>query len=229
MDSSSYSVIRTEKKYEISPIVSGILKKRLAKIMTPDQHSGTDGYLVRSLYFDSIHDHDLFDKLDGLESRKKIRLRLYTPDQQWIKLELKQKQGSVQVKKTLEIPNEMANRLLHGDFKSLLTLPGDFPKILYQMMSCGVYRPKCVIEYRRTAFMVPANDTRITIDSDIRATKNCDCFFEHNAVLAPLLNQPVLEVKYNGFLLEHCRQAVNMADIPEMSFSKYEMARQLVC
>ena len=32
-----------------------------------------DGYMIRSLYFDSVNDNDYYDKLGGELSRKKIR------------------------------------------------------------------------------------------------------------------------------------------------------------
>ncbi len=224
----TYAVVRTEKKYGISPERSAVLMRGLSKIMEEDSHSGNGGYVVRSMYFDTVYDDDYFDKVNGLESRKKIRLRIYSPSQQWVKLELKQKQGTVQVKKTMVISRETALELMRGRFTTLLRQEGEFPKYLYQIMSCGLYRPKCIVEYKRAAFTALANDTRITIDTDIRVSKNFGCFFEQAVPLMPLLKQPVLEVKYNGFLVAQCKEAVNMADIPEMSFSKYEMARKAV-
>lgn len=226
MEQHVHAVARTEKKYELSPEKSVLLTRRLSKIMEKDSHSGVCGYLVRSLYFDSAYDNDYFDKVNGLELRKKIRLRVYSPAQQWVKLELKQKQGAFQVKKTMAVTRETAMELMRGSFAPLLRQDGEFPKYLYRIMSCGLYRPKCIVEYRRAAFTAQTNDTRITIDTDIRVSKNCGRFLEQAVPLAPLLKRPVLEVKYNGFLLDQYKEAVNMADIPEMSFSKYEMARQ---
>lgn len=226
MGQEARAVVRTEKKYEISPEKSAVLMRTLPKIMQADSHGGACGYVVRSMYFDSAYDDDYFDKVNGLESRKKIRLRIYSPNQQWVKLELKQKQGAFQVKRTMSISREGALELMRGELSALLRQEGELPRYLYGVMACGLYRPKCIVEYRRAAFTARANDTRITIDTDIRASRNCGLFLERAPVLTPLLKRPVLEVKYNGFLLDPCRQAVNLADIPEMSFSKYEMARQ---
>ena len=223
-----YAVVRTEKKYGISSVTGSILRERLSKVMEADRHSGAGGYRVRSLYFDSLDDDDFFDKVDGLERRKKIRLRIYSPDQRWVKLELKQKQGAVQVKKTLEISRETAGQLISGNFTPLLSLESGFPGELYQTMIRGIYRPKCVIEYRRTAFALRTNNTRITIDSDIRASGNCGSFFDRTSVLTPLLKEPVLEVKYNDFLPDQCKTVIHLADRLEISFSKYEMARRLI-
>ncbi len=222
------AVVRTEKKYAISPERSAVLRQRLSQIMAEDSYSGPDGYAVRSMYFDTVYDDDYFDKVNGLEYRKKIRLRIYSPSQPWVKLELKQKQGAVQVKKTTVISREDALELMSGTFTPLLRQEGEFPKYLYQLMSCGLYRPKCIVEYKRAAFTARVNNTRITIDSDIRVSKNIGCFFEQAVAFTPLLKQPVLEVKYNGFLVDQYKEAVNVADIPEMSFGKYEMARNVM-
>ena len=83
------SVMRTEKKYSITWAQQNVLLHRLSSIMKTDANSDIGGYLVRSLYFDSIYDDDYFDKINGLESRKKIRLRIYSPSQHNAKLELK--------------------------------------------------------------------------------------------------------------------------------------------
>lgn len=193
--------------------------------MKTDRYGGHEGYLVRSLYFDSIYDEDYFDKVNGLNVRKKIRLRIYPPDLQNVKMELKQKQGAVQIKKSISIPKSIALKLIDGKTEALLELEGELPLEFYQIMKRGLYRPKCVIEYRRVAFVTETNNTRITIDSKIGATRTCNTFFEANPRLIPLMNCPTLEVKYNGFLFDHIKRAVNLADRLEVSSSKYEMAR----
>lgn len=228
MNQETYAVVRTEKKYEISEEQCSRIRKMLSKVMQADLHSGPQGYLVRSLYFDSIYDDDLFDKINGLEFRKKVRLRIYSFTQDNVKLELKQKQGSAQIKKTLKISRKSAEMLIRGDFSPLLNMSDEFARHLYSTLMCGVYRPKCIIEYKRAAFTVHVNNVRVTIDSDIRASCDCSRFWDSNAALLPLMKSTVLEVKYDGFLPEHCRDAVNLAGIPEMSFSKYEMARQAI-
>lgn len=72
------SVFRSEKKYEVDLQTESVLTDRLQKLMEADPHNGISGYMVRSLYFDGIYDGDYFDKVDGLEYRKKIRLRIYS-------------------------------------------------------------------------------------------------------------------------------------------------------
>ena len=62
------SIVRTEKKYGITWGQKNALLHRLEPVIKVDQYSGTKGYMVRSLYFDSIYDNDYFDKISGLNT-----------------------------------------------------------------------------------------------------------------------------------------------------------------
>lgn len=224
---SEVSVVRTEKKYSITRRQQSMLLQRLQPVMRADEYSGTDGYRVRSLYFDSIYDNDYFDKIDGLELRKKIRLRIYGPDQATAKLELKQKQGSAQKKISLSVPRALAQELVAGCYTGLAELGSEMGLMFYQLLETGLYRPKCIVDYHRIAFAELCNDTRITIDSDIGASLCCERFFARDVSMLPVRAQPVLEVKYNGFLLSGIKQVLDLADASELAVSKYAMSRQL--
>lgn len=222
------AVMRTEKKYSISLETGKQLSDRLSRVLQRDDNGGRSGYQVRSLYFDSIYDDDYFDKVNGLECRKKIRLRIYAPNQDWAKLEVKQKQGAVQVKKSLTVSREMASQLITGNYSVLLGLGCNFAKQLYQVLECGLYRPKCIVEYRRNAFVGRANNARITVDAELRAGKRVQAFWDSEPGLHPILGDPTLEVKYDGFLLGPYKEILGVSGMPELSLSKYEMARRSV-
>lgn len=222
------SVVRTEKKYSISQCQQSTLLYRLSSVMDTDKYSNINGYMVRSLYFDSIYDNDYFDKISGLEVRKKVRLRIYSPEQTTVKLELKQKQGSAQKKTSLSISKKLAEEMIHGHYTGLLELNSDFALTFYQILETGLYRPKCIVEYRRIAFAEESNDTRITMDSEIGMSPLCGRFFDKHLSLIPVRREPVLEVKYNGFLLSNIKQILDFADASELAISKYAMSRQVL-
>ena len=69
-------VTRTEVKYDIGLAEMADMKRRLGIFMEPDSHNGDRGYLVRSLYFDTLHDTDFEEKVEGYDGRQKIRLRV---------------------------------------------------------------------------------------------------------------------------------------------------------
>ena len=52
--------------------------------------------------------------------------------------------------------------------------------------------------------------------------------FSHHLNMNPVLDKydVVMEVKFNGFLLEYIRQMLNSIDKSELSVSKYCLARQ---
>ena len=92
-------------------------------------------------------------------------------------------------------------------------------------MKC--YRPKTIVEYNRKAFIAKENNIRVTFDSNLVSTESSfdlfsDCL-NMNYVLDPY--DVVMEVKYNGFLLEYIRSLINSTDRSETSVSKYVLAR----
>ncbi len=222
------TVMREEKKFLIN--TEEFVKKRhfLNQVMIPDPHNGQNGYLIRSLYFDTVYDDDFFEKLDGVELRRKIRLRCYDPNSDFAMLEMKQKQGQYQMKRSLRMPKADAERLLRGEYDVLLKYPEDFAKECYGFMHSRCYRPKAVIDYRRTAFIAKENKIRITFDRDITATQSNFDIFSDKLLLNPVIDKfnTVLEVKFNGFLLEYIRELINSIDKSELSVSKYALGRQ---
>ena len=96
-------VLRQEKKFAINIADGVVLGGRLGAVMHADAHNGAQGYTIRSLYFDTPDDQDFTDKIDGLELRRKIRLRIYSPQSDFAMLEMKQKEGPYQRKRSLRL------------------------------------------------------------------------------------------------------------------------------
>ena len=128
-------VLRQEKKYPIDLAQGAALRARLDQIMRRDAHNGAQGYTIRSLYFDTPDDEDFHDKVDGLELRRKLRLRAYSPDADFAMLEMKQKEGPYQKKRSLRLSREDAVRLCRGVLRS------DGLPLLPAEGHCGVSAP----------------------------------------------------------------------------------------
>ena len=221
-------VARQERKFLLNEEQRLKLEMKIGKILEEDDHNGTSGYMVRSLYFDTLDDRDLFEKLSGIETRRKIRLRIYNPRDDFAFLEMKQKQGSNQVKRSIKIERGDAEQFLVGHYGSLLRYQDDFATECYGVMTMNTYRPKIVVEYGRKAFIRPENSTRITFDSHVRATEICSSFFDMTPHYSPVLSPAatVLEVKYNHFLLSYIKEVLNNCDKSETAVSKYLLGRQ---
>jgi len=220
-------VLREEKKYLINTADFVSLSGRLEKMMKTDPHNGAGGYTVRSLYFDTPFDDDFFEKQAGVEYRRKVRLRCYDPSDGFAMLELKQKQGEYQLKRSLRVSASDAKRLIAGDFTPLLSYAEPFAAEMYGLMSCRCYRPKAIVEYNRKAYIAHENRIRITFDNRIVSTESCFELFAPNLDMNPTVSLfgTVLEVKYNGFLLGYIKDLLSCVDRSELALSKYCLAR----
>ena len=86
---------RHEYKYIINSGFYHILRQRLKAAMKPDGN-GKDGvYRITSLYFDDVYRSAYNDKALGLDVRKKYRVRYYDLSPDFIRLEVKEKNGEL--------------------------------------------------------------------------------------------------------------------------------------
>lgn len=196
--------------------------------MKGDEYNGVGGYPIRSLYFDTLHDSDYYEKQDGVELRRKVRLRCYDPNGDFAMLEIKQKQGDNQLKRSLRVSREDAVTMTKGDYSPLLRYRDSFARECYALMQTRFYRPKTIVEYQRQAFTASGNDNRITFDSKVVSTESSFDLFAPALNMNPVLDpyDVILEVKYSGFLLNYVQQLIDPADRSELSVSKYVLARQ---
>lgn len=221
-------VLRQEKKFLISMDQYFRYSHYFAQVMMEDPHNQRDGYCIRSLYFDSLDDRDFQEKEDGIELRRKLRLRNYGPGSLSAKLEMKQKQGANQKKRSLTLGREDARQLIQGNKHVLLKEGSPFALECFVLMNEHLYRPVSVIEYQRKAFIAKENNIRVTFDHHISASESqYDIFQDQNLnyVLDPYL--VVLEVKYNGFLLSYIKDLLLEIEKSETSVSKYCLGRTI--
>ena len=144
-------------------------------------------------------------------------------------LEMKQKQGPYQRKRSLRLSREDAEKLCRGDYRPLLGYTDPFAAEVYAIMHWKCYRPKTIVEYLRQAYVAKENHIRVTIDSRIRATEANFYLFLENLPMYPVLDpyKMVLEVKFNGFMLSYIKDALNCVKRSELSVSKYCLARSV--
>ncbi|NLL35705.1 MAG: polyphosphate polymerase domain-containing protein [Clostridiales bacterium] len=221
-------VLREEKKYLIT--LEEYFRKShfLSQLLMQDPNNGIHGYTVRSLYFDTIYDKDFFEKRAGIELRRKIRLRIYDPSSDHANLEMKQKQGEYQLKRSMKLKRTDAERMVQGYSDVLLKYDEPFAAECYALMNKDCYLPKTVVEYNRKAFIAKENRIRVTFDSRIQSTESSFDLFSNTLNMNPILDPSgvVLEVKYNCFLLSYIKDMVTSVDSSKLSISKYSLARQ---
>ena len=216
--------LRHEFKYIISYSDMLKLREKLDEVLEIDRDY--NGYMIRSLYFDSVDDDDYYDKLDGSMYRKKIRLRIYEPNPSFVKLEIKEKSDIHQLKSSLIISQEEAKELINGNYEVLLKYEEDVAQKIYLILKRGLYKPKVIIEYQRIAY-ITGTTTRITFDYEIKKSNDFDSFFDEDINYYDLIDRKdiVLEVKFDRFLEPYLSNILASYGTRNQSVSKYVMGR----
>lgn len=199
------------------------------RYMNYDKFAGADGtYFINSLYFDSVGCKDFFDKDLGAYDRKKMRIRNYGYDLDWAHFEMKRKLDIWEYKDKVKISKDEFFKIAAGDFSCLLE-KDDTAVRFFSILSEGLYRPSCIIEYDRAAFVLPFEDVRITFDLDVRYSMSNFNLFERK-VTTPLFPEKsvVFEIKYNEFLPGWARSMLGIAGKQTEAVSKYCFAREKV-
>lgn len=217
---------RHEWKHEINLSDRIAIRQRLGAVARPDPHAKDGRYLIRSLYFDTPGDRALREKLDGVSRREKFRLRCYDGDFSLIHLEKKSKRGGLGTKETAELTREEVRRLLEGDLDWMARSGRSLVYELYQKMRTQLLRPRTVVDYIREPFVYPPGNVRVTLDYDLRTSLNCAGFLDPDCPTLPAGDAPdILEVKWDAYLPEVIRMAVQLPGRRTSSFSKYAACR----
>lgn len=222
-------IVRREEKYQLQLEEYFSYKQVINQILPNDTFSKNGSYMVRSLYFDTIDDKDFFDKINEQNIRRKIRIRIYHPDDTTAKLELKQKENIFQKKRSLSVTKKDALAIIEGDIAVLLQYKNDFATEVYSIMASECYRPRCIVEYQREAFVAKENNIRLTFDTQIRATESSFDLFSNQLPLYTVSDdqQVIFEVKYDKFMLGYISDVIRQIDRRAISSSKYCLGRTI--
>ncbi len=217
---------RHEWKHPISYGDMLILRRRLGAIMQPDPNAAGGKYLVRSLYFDTPGDTALREKLDGISRREKFRIRFYNHDPGLIHLEKKSKLAGLGNKQVADLTAVQAQRIVDGDVDWMLTADHGLIRELYSKMQTCQLRPKTIVDYTREPFVFGPGNVRVTLDYDIRTGLGCTDFLDPDCSTIPAGDAPILlEVKWDEFLPDLIRAAVQLEGRQASAFSKYAQCR----
>ena len=217
---------RHEWKIEINTADLFALRSRLRVIMKPDEHAVNGRYLIRSLYFDTPEDKALREKIDGVNQREKFRIRCYNGDLSFLSLEKKSKLNGFSNKQSVQLTQKQVQEILSGN---ILWTPENAPPLLCELiykMKTERLRPKVVVDYTREPFVCHAGNVRVTFDYGIRTALGCTDFLNPNLVTIPAGDAPILmEVKWDEYLPDIIRDAVQITGRRAAAFSKYAQCR----
>ncbi len=217
---------RHEIKHCITPGDAQAIKANLSAVASIDPHAKKEGcYRIRSLYFDDLNNTALWDKLDGVNERRKFRIRYYNDDLSYIMLECKMKRDNVGRKLQERLTEDELRRIMEGDTAWMVTSGRPLLAILYVEMKAHGLRPQCVVEYMRVPFIYGPGNVRVTIDWNIR-TGPPQQFMDPCGLTLPVEGNPMLlEIKWDEYLPGVIRRATALKDRGPTAFSKYAACR----
>ncbi|MCR5775785.1 MAG: polyphosphate polymerase domain-containing protein [Lachnospiraceae bacterium] len=226
MGASGAKRYRHEWKHEISYADLLTIRARMRAVAMPDPHARDGRYLIRSLYFDNANDKALREKVDGVNRREKFRIRYYNLDPSLIHLEKKSKLNGLGTKYSASLTAEEAQRIVDGDIDWMLESGRSLVEELYCKMRYQGMKPMTVVDYTREPFIFGPGNVRVTLDYDIRTGMGNIDFLNPGLVTVPAGEAPVImEVKWDDYLPDIIRDAVQLPGCRVGAFSKYAQCR----
>ena len=193
-----------------------------------DKYAGPGGsYRITSLYFDTPYDSAYKEKLDGVDNREKFRLRYYGTDTSFIRLEKKFKRKGLCGKRSASLIQDQAEKILRGDYEFLLKSADPLLIELYSKIRGKGLRPKTIVCYDREAFVYAPGNVRITLDRNLyTGLGSIDFLNTEIKGIKAMDSSRVLEVKYDEFLPDLVRKAVQIPGRQAAACSKYALCRR---
>ncbi len=217
-------------RHELKQVITGtdalVLRRRLGIVMQRDEHSRAGSYLISSLYFDNINDKALMEKINGINRREKFRLRCYNDDPSLVFLEKKSKINGLCAKQRCVVDSAQVQRIIADGAR---WSPEDGSGLLNELhlkMTTQGLRAKTIVDYKREAFVYPAGNVRVTLDSEVRTSMHPQEFLDPDRLMLPTRESGIiLEIKWDEFLPDVIRGIVQPGDTRTESFSKYAACR----
>ena len=226
-------------RIELKYLVDGAQRRAITaglQNVVPDRHADEDGrYPITSIYYDGPEFSVYLDRLRGVPSRRKLRVRVYgsseTAAQPVSFLEIKHKYDGRIGKRRAQL--SVADALRVGDGHQPEG-PVDATQRLviqeaHRMIKAYGLRPTCGVRYVRQAFQGQGRhaDLRVTFDDELGCRAHdliprADDLDFPVPILDPDLS--VLEIKVDSFAPKWLADLVAASKTVRLPFSKYSLA-----
>src|SRR3989344_3829565 len=221
---------RIEYKYLLTPAQARLVKSALLPHVYFDPfclNFPDHKYPVSSIYFDSIDRLTFYEKLDGLQNRKKIRARYYYSSKSnlcSLFLEWKHKIGNITYKDRTKLTLLQYHQLSHQKFLAFMRNQSNFNKISVLEIMKNKLLPMTHIYFKREAFFAKNwPHLRINFDTQTQMKHNLN-FSEFSSGVAILPSQIILEVKFLGKIPQWLHAIIVLYGLTHIAFSKYCLA-----
>jgi hypothetical protein len=226
-------MIRRFNRYELKYLIPGAVRDAMIPsmlgYMQPDREGGPDGaYAVTSLYYDTFDLSCYRAKIDGINYRRKLRIRRYgaASADRPVMVEIKQRINRTTQKRRLALPLDRAYALCDGGLDERFEDPLDqsVAEEVAFLVGARQLGPKCVISYRRRAFVGSSFEPglRITFDENLRvsdASRGLSDGAARHLFLRP--DCAVLEVKSNDVVPLWVSRLLAAHSCTVVRYSKY--------
>ena len=226
-----------------------VLKQRLSIVMDVDSNSveNDNTYHIRSIYFDDLDSTAFYEKVDGIEYRKKYRIRIYNLNPDFIKLECKHKDNTMTYKESMTIAHATALKLINGEVDDMI-IDDSKGSNFYSIDNEEIYlnedsllrrvvldiklkqlKPTIIVDYKRVAFTYPISDVRVTFDYNVKSGNYSDELFSPYIQTYEMLNENelVLEVKFNEILPTPIATILSTVPSFRQAVSKFAICRSI--
>ena len=129
-------------------------------------------------------------------------------------------------KEQTPVTEEEVRALLSGDTDWMRSSGRDLVWELYLKMNTQLLRPRVIVEYTREAYVYAPGNVRVTLDTNIRTGLRSTDFLAPDCVTIPAADAVVLEVKWDAWLPDRIRSAVQVEGRRTAAFSKYAVCRR---
>ncbi len=186
-------------------------------------------YFVRSLYYDDPNYSAFHDKIDGLMSRYKFRVRTYSQyreDNVPVFLEIKGRHNNLVFKHRTPVQLETDRKSIKGSCLSEALLTSAEKSSVRDQFEYDRYRkslhPVALIDYQRRPYISKYDPNfRITFDDQLRATQTTTLFPGSDATPRRVLaGYTVVEVKFRHHLPAWFHQVIQAHELRRISISK---------
>jgi hypothetical protein len=220
---------RHELKFYINTHTFIVLRNRLKAVMKKDINSvNSEGYHIRSLYFDDIYNSAFRQKVSGIDKRKKYRIRIYNHSDKLIKLEKKIKSVSYISKTSISITREEFYSILDKNVQFLMESDNKLKHEFYVCMVKDFLKPVITVDYIREAYTFDVDNIRITFDKKLEAGINSFDIFGNNIITSSCIDMGtvIMEIKYNRPIPHFIRKLLQIGSFEYCSISKYVLCRE---
>ena len=222
---------RYEFKYLLNNNLSKLIEDEAKHFMSLDDFANklpSKSYFVRSLYFDNRSFTNFFEKVDGIKTRRKYRLRTYSKkleDNSPIYLETKGRNLERTFKKRVKINKKETNYFIDPSVNTELIKKYPQNELINNFVFDTMKKnliPTVLIDYNRKPYV---NNHglyfRLTFDSQLRSSRSNKLFLNNNMTLECNSGYTILEVKFHRSIPAWFHRIIQCYNLRRRSISKF--------